>query len=357
VLARLATLLEATDLYTIEHDPFFTHAPGIEALEIHTSSLQRLPGASTFALRAYLPFYPWAVGSLKVEPRFDLLLSTSSSMIKAIRAPEDENGKRIPHICYCHNPPRYLWTMSDQYAVGAGGLIRRAGLALTRPALRRYDRKTCNRVDRFIANSTYTARRIKECYNRESDVVFPPVDVDFFTPDSSVKRGDHYLVASALEPYKRIDLAIHAIQASGTHLRIAGTGSQFRYLCSTTAGRTTFLGQLDRESLRNEFRSARALLFPGIEDFGIAPVEALACGCPVIARNAGGALDWMTPECGLTFNEATPESLGEAIVEFERRIDSFDPAMCRKNALRFAPGVFDSAINRIVGDTVASQSG
>jgi len=352
VLSRLATLLGATDLYTMVHDTCLTHAPAIEALQIHTSSLQRLPGAVTFARRWYLPLYPWAVRSLRIEPRFDLLFSTSSAMIKAIKPPCDENGKRIPHICYCHNPPRYLWSMADQYAIGAGGRFRRAGLAITRPVLRKYDRQVCGRVDRFIANSTYTAQRIKDCYNRNADVVFPPVDVDYFTPDDSVQRGEHFLVVSALEPYKRVDLAIYAAQECGAQLRIAGTGSQFQYLRSITGGETMFLGQLDRDALREEFRSARALLFPGIEDFGITPVEAMATGCPVIARNAGGALDWMAPRCGLLFDEPTPEALAEAISTFPNTLDAVDPSACRRNALRFAPHHFDKSIKHIVEETL-----
>lgn len=344
VLERLAVLFGPTDLYVMVRDPSRRHADAIEACAIHTSSLQHWPGAAGPLRRWYLPLYPWAVESLRVETRFDLLISTSSAMIKAIRPPCRSDGHgRIPHLCYCHCPPRYLWSLADEYARGGiVGRVRRLGLALAGGRLRRRDRAACDRVDVFLANSTHTARAIERCYGREALVVHPPVDTDFFTPDPGLPRGEHYFVLSALEPYKRIDLAIAAANALRLPLRIGGDGSQRRSLERLAGPTVTFLGPLERVQARAEYRAARALLFPGIEDFGLVPVEALSCGCPVIAFERGGAEDWMAEGVGVAFSPQTSAALADAM----RSLDGarIDAAACRRHALRFTVERFDEAM-------------
>ncbi len=356
VLDRLAAMFGPTDLYLMVHDAARRYTPALDACTIHTSALQRRPGAAGRLRRWYLPLYPRAVESLRIEPRFDLLISTSSAMIKAIHPPQRRDGNgRVPHLCYCHCPARYLWSLADDY--GSGGVmgrLRRAGLGLFGTRLVRYDLSTCDRVDLFLANSTHTARAIESCYGRESVVVHPPVDTDFFSPDAREPRGEHDLVISALEPYKRIDLAISAANQLGRPLRIGGDGSQMRYLKKCAGPTVTFLGPLDNEQTRREYRTARALLFPGVEDFGLVPVEAMACGCPVIAFNRGGAEDWMTSDVGLTFDEQTPAALADAMTQFETmRVDA---DACRRNALRFRADRFDASMRREVDQIMRSSS-
>ena len=357
VLDRLCALFGPTDLYTLVHDPTKRLTPAIDACRVHTSAMQRWPRAATDLRRWYLPWYPRAVESLRVEPRFDLLFSTSSAMVKAIRPPvSPETGRPIPHLCYCHAPARYLWSLAADYGEGGAiaGRLRALGLALAGARLRRYDRATCDRVTRFLANSSHTAREIARCYDREATVVFPPVKTDFFTPDASVSRGEHYLVVSALEPYKRVDLAVRAAARLDRPLRVAGEGTQRDVLRRMAGPNVTFLGHLGDERTRDEYRRARALLFPGVEDFGIVPVEAMACGCPVIALSRGGAEDWRGDGATLLFNEQTIQGLIEAIGEFER--SGFGDAIaCRRNAARFAEYRFDEAIRQAVSDTVADS--
>ncbi len=348
VLDRLAVLFGPTDLFLMVHDASRRYTPALDACTIHTSSLQRWPGAAGRLRRWYLPLYPRAVESLRIEPRFDLLISTSSAMIKAITPPMRCDGSgRAPHLCYCHCPARYLWSLTEDY--GSGGLpgrLRRAGFSLFGNRLRRYDRQTCDRVDTFLANSAHTARAIASCYDREATVVHPPVDTDFFTPEPRIARGEHYLVISALEPYKRIDLAVHAANALRVPLRIGGDGSQAAFLRQLAGPTVTFLGPLDNEQTRHEYRSARALLFPGVEDFGLVPVEAMACGCPVIALHRGGAEDWMADRVGVTFQQQSTAALCEAMRQFESA--AIDAEACRRNALRFDVPTFDAAIRRQV---------
>lgn len=354
VLDRLAVLFGPTDLYLMVHDPSRRYTPALDACTIHTSSLQRWPGASGGLRRWYLPLYPRAVESLRVEPRFDMLISTSSAMIKAIQPPRlDDGADRAPHLCYCHCPARYLWSLAEDYSTGgATGRLRGAGLSLLGRRLRQYDRATCDRVDLFLANSTHTSRAIQTCYGRESVVVHPPVDTAYFTVDHGVVRGEHFLIISALEPYKRVDLAIEAANALRLPLRIGGSGSQLRRLRRLAGPTVTFLGALEREQTRAEYRAARALLFPGIEDFGIVPVEAMACGCPVVALERGGAEDWMADGVGVRFEKQTAAALADAM----RRLDALtiDASACRTNALRFAVDRFDAAIQRVVSQLLGA---
>lgn len=358
VLDRLAQLFGPTDLYTMVHDRTQSHTPAIDACTIHTSSMQRWPGGAGHLRRWYLPLYPRAVESLRIAAhRFDLLISTSSALIKSIQPPTHGEGRTIPHLCYCHTPPRYLWEQRDDYAGrNLTGRMRTAGLIASGARLREYDRKTASRITRFIANSAHTAKRIKRIYNRDAEVIHPPVDVDFFTWDPSVERESFFLVVSALEPYKRIDLAVIAAIQSGIQLKIAGGGSQLAILkrLSGNASNIEFLGPKNQSDLRDLYRSARALVFPGMEDFGIVPAEAMACGCPVIAFNQGGSEDWMAPGCGLTFDQQTPDALNRAIHRFESESTS-DAEKCRTNALRFAPQNFDREISEIVNRIMAES--
>jgi glycosyltransferase involved in cell wall biosynthesis len=335
VLDRLATLFGPTDLYVLVDDGRPLSA-AISACRVVPSPLQRLPGATRVLRRFYLPLMPWAVGRLHVAP-CDLLISTSSAVMKSIRPPAG-----TPHLCYCHSPARYLWEQTDDYGLGSGGRLRVAGLRAVRSRFQDWDRRTSASVTRFVANSTHTRDRIRRAYGRDATVVPPPVDVAWFDLDSKVSREDFFLVVSALEPYKRVDLAIDAANRARLPLRIVGDGSLEASLAARAGPTVALLGRVSHEELRGLYRRARALLFPQVEDFGLAAVEAQACGCPVIAYAAGGALDTVTPTSGWLIDEQTVPAWADAMRSV--RGDSFDPLACRANAERFSSESFDAAI-------------
>ncbi len=335
VLDRLARLFGPTELYTLVDDRrALTDA--ISACSIITSPLQSFPGATSRLRRMYLPLMPWAVRRLQVAP-CDLLISTSSAVMKSIKAPTG-----VPHLCYCHSPARYIWEQTDDYAVGAGGKLRAMGLRLVSRRFQRWDRATAAGVTKFLANSRHTAARIKRCFERDADVVYPPVRTEYFTPDQTVPREDWLLTVSALEPYKRTDMVIEAANRAGFALKVAGSGSQFGELCTKAGPTVTMLGRVSDRDLRDLYRRAKALVFPQVEDFGIIPVEAQAAGCPVIALGAGGALETVTQQTGVFFQTQCVEAIVQAVESLDAR--AIDSAACRNNAERFSEAVFDRAL-------------
>lgn len=322
-----------------DHRPL---APHVDALRHVVSGLGRVPGVSDRARRWLLPLYPVAVSSLgralsRLHARtpIDLVISTSSAAVKGLRCPSG-----VPHLCYCHSPARYLWGRERAYAgAGIGGGLRGAGLRLFGPGLRRWDARTAANVSRFLANSSYISAEIRRCYGRESLVVHPPVRTEYFTPDPAVEREGFWLVAGALEPYKRVDLAIAAAAGTGKRLVVAGTGSMERTLRASAPERIEFVGRVSDEKLRDLYRRAEVLLFPQVEDFGIIAVEAQACGLPVVAPRAGGALDTVIPGItGAFFEEGTPEGVADAA----SRAAVCTELHCRRNAERFGEAVFDA---------------
>jgi glycosyltransferase involved in cell wall biosynthesis len=348
VLDRLAQLYGPTVIYTlVARGPGLT--PAIAECKVVTSPLQKFPGAAGRLRRMYLPLMPWAVKRLRVEP-CSLLISTSSAVIKSIRAPAG-----VPHLCYCHSPARYIWSQRRDYSVGAGGRTRSLGLGAVARWFQNWDRATAANVTRFLANSEHTARRIKECFDREASVVYPPVRTAFFTPEASVAREDWFLLAGALEPYKRADLVIEAANQRGLPLRIAGTGSQYKLLAVKAGPTVEMLGRVSDEKLRDLFRRARALIHPQQEDFGITAVEAQACGCPVVAFEAGGARETVTERTGVFFRAQSADAILHAIHELNNRFIS--PADCRTNAERFCPERFDEAIQEHVRELLAGAKG
>jgi len=346
VLDRLARLFGPTDLYTlVSNGSPITES--ISACRVVTSPLQRLPGARGRLRRYYLPLMPWAVSRLRVAP-CDLLISTSSAVMKSIRAPQG-----TPHLCYCHTPARYIWSQSTAYGSRrgtSGGRLRSMGLRAVRGPFQRWDRSTVDRVTRLLANSRHIAREIRRCWGRDAHVVHPPVRTGWFTVDPAVERENWLLVVSSLEPYKRVELAIEAANRMSLPLKVAGTGSQRSALQKMAGPTVQLLGWVDDTRLLDLYRRARALVYPQIEDFGITAVEAQACGCPVIAFEAGGALDSVTDRTGVFFSGAGAGALCEAIDVFDGR--SFDTGACRLNAERFSEEVFDRAIMKHAGELV-----
>ncbi len=252
---------------------------------------------------------------------------------------------------------RYAWHMRTAYFREGAGLKARLRNWLL-GALRSWDRRTAERVTHFLAISKTVQKRIAECYGRESTVIYPPVDTDFYCP-ATVRRDDYYLIVSAFAPYKRLDLAVAACNRLGRHLVVIGRGQEGARLRALAGPTIHFLGWQPDEVVRAHFRTCRALLFPGEEDFGIVPLEAQACGAPVIAFARGGASETLIPPGGareptsLWFAEQTEECLMEAVMRFEKRRDDFAPAAARRQAQRFNARRFAEELMAYLGNVLA----
>jgi glycosyltransferase involved in cell wall biosynthesis len=270
----------------------------------------------------------------RIEP-CDLVFSMSHAVAKAARAPSG-----VPHICYCFTPMRYAWHMKESYFSGRFRGLRAFAVDRLMAVLRAWDRRTTNRVTYFLSNSETVRRRIQESYGRDATVLYPPVDTAFYHPGPSVRREDYYLVLSAFAPYKRVDLAVEACNRLKKRLVLIGAGQDEGRLRSMAGPTIQFLGWSSDELIRDHLRRCRALLFPGEEDFGIVPVEANACGTPVIAYARGGATETIVPlgrdgATGVWFEDQTVDSLVDAMQRLELQPDRLDPAAARRQAERF----------------------
>ncbi len=329
-------------LLTLLHAPGST-SPAIERMQITTSFLQRLPGAQRH-YRYLLPLMPAAVGRLEIPRDVDLVVSFSHAVAKSIRPPPG-----VPHVCYCFTPMRYAWDGRADYFQLTGrvsGTPIAAARNLVLDWIRRWDRRSSDRVTHFVAISRTVAQRIARCYGRRSTIIYPPVDTRFYTP-ADVPREDFFLCVSALVPYKRIDLAIEACNRLGRRLVVIGDGPQRRRLARLAGPSVTLAGRLSDHQIRDHLRRTRALLFPGNEDFGIVAVEAQACAAPVVALGHGGVTETVLP-CGEStvgtgwfFPQQTPESLGRAMQRMEAHPQPFDPLLARRQAERFAAERFE----------------
>jgi glycosyltransferase involved in cell wall biosynthesis len=349
VLEALCELYPDADVFTLFHDRG-TVSPAIERHRIVTSFVQHLPLADVH-YRRYLPLFPLAIEQFRLGG-YDLVISSSHCAAKAVRAP-----RGAPHLCYCHSPMRYAWDQFDAY-FGPARVGWAASRLVYRPilgAMARWDAATASRVDRFVANSRHVAGRIRRYYNRDATIVYPPVDTVFFHPDSR-PSASHFLIVSALVPYKRIDLAMAACERVGAPLRIVGDGPD-RALLERRAGRgVTFAGRLSDDAIREEYRRATAVLLPGEEDFGIVPVEAQACGRPVVALARGGALETVIDgDTGVLFAEPTVEAMAAALDRVAA--SEFDPAHIRRHAEQFSRERHVHQMRAVIADTLAAPAG
>lgn len=348
VLAELVGMFPAADVYTL----FWRRgsvAAEIEARIRGTSFLDRMPHVAQ-AYRYYLPLFPLAVRSLRLPP-CDLVISSSHAVAKGVRTPPG-----AVHVSYIHTPMRYVWdTAGDYFRFGRGRRWRRVALSLIRPYLRWFDRRTAAGVDSFVANSENVRRRIRSSYSRDALVVPPPVDTDFFTPDGA-PAGEFYLAVSSLEPYKRVDLAIRAFSGGTRRLIVAGKGTLERDLRRLAAPPVEFAGEVSDTELRQLYRRSRALVFPGREDFGIVPVEAQACGRPVICYGAGGALETVVDgTTGIHFRPQTEEALLDAVARLERH--AWNPAAIRLHSLKFSREEFRRRMTDVLEAALAPAGG
>lgn len=339
VLEALLDMFPSADIYTLVHIKGSV-SKKIEDRKIHTSFLQNMPDAKK-RYRWFLPLMPRAIESFRLEG-YDLVVSSSHCVAKGVLTGD------TPHICYCHTPMRYAWDMSHHY-------FNRQRYSVTTlffiekvmPRLREWDRQTAKRVDFYVANSNYIKERIKRVYGEPAVVVHPPVDVEYFTlGENDVK--ENYLVVSAFAPYKRVDIAIDLFNERREPLTIVGSGEDQKRLRAMAGPTIKFEGAVSRERLRELYRNSKALIYPGEEDFGIIPVEAMACGTPVIAYGKGGAVETVWPltdettknPTGVFFDKQETNVLAEAIGRFEAMEGKFRPAGTRLRAERFTKDIF-----------------
>jgi glycosyltransferase involved in cell wall biosynthesis len=343
VLEELCKLYPDADIFTHVIAPAEI-SDTIKAHKITTSFIARLPGA-VHHYQKYLPLMPLALEQLDLR-NYDLVISSESGPAKGVIT-----GADTLHISYCHTPMRYLWNMYHDYRESAGGLTS----ALMRPLfhrLRLWDYSSAARVDHFVANSTTVAHRIAKTYRRAATVIAPPVAVEDFHPGGA--RQDYYLLCGQMVPYKRADIAIEAFNRMGAPLIVVGEGSEEPRLRRAAKANIQFLGRQSFEHLRRLYAGCRALIFPGEEDFGIVPVEAMASGRPVIAYDKGGVRDTLTDGIsGVLFPDQTVESLIAAVKRFESMEGTFDPAMVAKQAQRFSASNFRAAMADLIESKLA----
>jgi glycosyltransferase involved in cell wall biosynthesis len=347
VLEAICELFPEAPLYTLVHVPGSV-SRRIEARRIVTSFAQALPDPGRF-YRHYLPLYPVAVELFDLEG-YDLVISSSHCAVKSVVT----TGRTV-HVCYCHSPMRYAWDQFEAYFGPAQ--VGPAASRLLRPVMRRlarWDAATAGRADRFLANSQYVAGRIRRYYNRGSTVVYPPVDTDFFTPDGRSSTPT-FLIVSALVPYKRLDLAIEACRRVGAPLKVVGTGPELARLRGLAGDGVDFLGWQSDEQIRALYRSSTAAILPGTEDFGIVPVEAQACGCPVVALDAGGARETVVD--GVTGSLVPEPSVAAFADALARTLETtLDRDVIRANALRFSRANFMSSFRQAVDEALADHA-
>lgn len=335
VLEAFCRIFPEAPIYTLVHVPGSV-SPLIESHPIHTSFVQKLPGASEKYQR-YLPVFPTAIERFDLRA-YDLVLSSSHCVAKGVIV---HPGTK--HLCYCHTPMRYVWSAYEDYF---GNARVKAPTSWIIPFvanyLRTWDLASNVRVDSWAANSGHVRRRIDRFYGRKARVVHPPVDIDFYTPAG--EREDFYLIVTALVPYKRVDLVLQAMQRSPRNVVVVGDGLERARLQAIAPTTAKFLGWQEPDELRELYRRCRALLFPGEEDFGIVPVEAQACGAPVIGYGRGGLLETVREgKSGVLFLDPTVESLLEAWERFESSV--FSEQEIRGGVLRFGTERFADEIS------------
>jgi len=342
VLLSLARLFPDAPIFTLLHVKG-SLCPELEAREIRTTFVQRLPGVAT-RYREYLPLFPAAAATIDLAG-FDLVISSSHCVAKGVKP-----APGALHLCYCHTPMRYVWDRYDDYfGPGRVGGPARLVIPLVARRLRAWDVATAPRVHRFVANSRHVAGRIQRYYGRDSAVIPPPVDTEFFTPAADPGPGTYDLVISALAPYKRLDLVLDAYRGTGRALKIVGAGpaGEVARVRSRLPPEASLLGRVDDQTLRELYRGCRAVVMAGVEDFGIVPLEAMACGRPAVVFAEGGGPESVVPgETGAIFHEPTPQALRAAVDSLAGM--RFNIATLRARAEAQSRAVFEARVRDFV---------
>jgi len=353
VLEAFCELYPGADLFTLLFIPGTTSAI-IEDREIKTSFIQRLPLVKKH-YRMYLPLFPMAVERFDFSG-YDLVISLSHCVAKGVITPA-----RTMHISYIFTPMRYIWDrFNDYFGPKRCSPLRRGVYTMAAHYLRIWDTASASRVDRFISISDYVGSRVKRCYGRESSVIYPPVDCARFAPKKTAPE-DYYLILSAFAPYKRVDIAIKAFNELGLRLKVVGSGQDEKRLKAMAGPTIEFLGHIPDSDVAELYRSCKAFVFPGEEDFGITPLEAMASGRPVISFARGGALETVVPlfkekgssikntsPTGVFFYEQKASSLVNAVLDFEEFYKEFNPLDAREQAERFSLEVFRDNIKKTI---------
>ncbi len=343
VAEEIARVLPEADVYTsvLVQDRL---SPYMKLRKIHTTWMQKLPMMKKY-YRHYFLLYPLAIRGISLK-NYDVVISSCYGFAKTLRKPAD-----AVHVCYCHTPTRWIWRYDDYARRENFSAPTRFILSNLVRLLKRADRAAADRTDIFIANSSAVAERIRTCYEREAQVIFPPIDCSRFFLSSDI--GDYYLVVSRLVPYKRIDLAIEACNLSGRKLIVIGDGPDRRRLEALAGATITFLGRVSDDEVAKYLSHCRAFLFPGEEDFGMTPLEANASGRPSIAYGRGGALDTIDDGVsGVLFPKPTAASLSEAMLRSEEI--EWDGATLRAHAQRFDRSVFAKQLTKLLSNVCAS---
>ncbi|HKG91388.1 MAG TPA: glycosyltransferase family 4 protein [Gemmatimonadaceae bacterium] len=354
VLEQMLRVLPDADLYAVADFVPERERAFLGGRAVRTTFIQRLPFART-KYRSYLPLMPLAVEQLDMSA-YDLVVSSSHAVAKGVLTGPDQL-----HVCMCYSPIRYAWDLQHEYlaesGLTSGAKSWAARFILHR--LRQWDVRTANGVDEFIGISEFIARRIWKTYRRPAAVIYPPVDTDAFAPRE--RKEDFYFTASRMVPYKRMDLIVEAFSAMPSRrLVVIGDGPDFAKVRAKAGPNVTLMGWQRFDVLRDHLQRARAFVFAAVEDFGIAPVEAQACGTPVIAYGRGAVLETIRADgdrpTGVLFGERTVPAIVEAVEAFERRAAEFDPHAARENALRFRPERFRQEFAALVAGAVRSHA-
>jgi glycosyltransferase involved in cell wall biosynthesis len=343
----LETLTETfpAKLFTLVQDPKKLQGTPFEEMDVKTSFIQKLPRAKS-KYRSYLPLFPMAIEQFDLSD-YDLVISSSHSIAKGVLTHADQL-----HICYCHTPMRYAWDLYQQYLreaklkSGLKGILAKLFLHY----LRIWDAHCSSRVDSYVANSEYVARRIQKLYEKEATVIYPPVDIDYFSLFE--EKEDFYLTASRMVPYKKIDLIVEAFgEMPDKKLVVIGDGPEMDKVKAKAKGNVEILGYQEDSVLRSYLQRAKGFVFAALEDFGILPVEAQGCGTPVIAFGKGGACETVVEnETGLFFEEQSVPSLIKAVKAFEKQ--EFEPKKIRVHSEKFRPEVFKAKFQALVAATL-----
>jgi glycosyltransferase involved in cell wall biosynthesis len=347
VIEALCRLLPEADIFTLFYDPDRV-SPLIRSHRVEASFLNPFRGH----YRSLLPLMPIALEHFDLRG-YDLVISSESGPAKGIITSSDTR-----HICYCHSPMRYLWDLYPAYLhEWTRSRLKRSLIAPLTNYLRLWDYASAARVDEFIANSRNVQKRIWKAYRRTSEIVYPPVDVDWFY---SGPADDYYLIVSELVPYKRISDAVRCFSKMKRPLKIVGNGPDYPVLKGMAASNIEFCGRVSDHELRDLYARCRAVILPGEEDFGIVPVEAMASGKPVIALGRGGVLESVpedNPRAGFFYPEAGEESLAAAVQTFESRESSLSPAAIRRVASRFSQSRFQREMFALIfgGDEICEH--
>jgi len=331
VLESLYEIYEAP-IYTLIKDEKCIKGTSLEKAKIYTSFLQNFPLIKKY-YQSYFPLFPFAIEQLNLDS-YEIIISSSHAIAKGIL----RNSEQI-HVCYCHTPMRYAWDLYHKYTANLNPL-KKVWAKLVLHYMRMWDISTANRVDYFIANSKYVAKRIKKIYRRPAKVIYPPVDVNKFNLEE--KKEDFYVTVSRLVPYKRVDLIVKAFtQKRNKKLFVIGDGPELKNLKKIATDNIEFLGKLTQDELKKYVCKAKAFIYASIEDFGIAVVEAQACGTPVIALGKGGTLETvLDKKTGLLYFNQSVEDLIKVLDEFEKFEKSFDPYIIREHAKNFSKEKF-----------------